>query len=653
MKKHILFAIGLMLTVTTTVNAQQEDPVLMTIDNKEITKSEFLQIFLKNNDDPKYDKATLDNYMTLFKDFQLKVAEAEALGYDTIPRLVRELSGYQKQLAQPFLTDAEMNKTLIKQAYERMKNEVRASHILIRLGDNASPEDTLKAYNKIMEIRKKALNGGDFNKLAQTNSEDPSAKTNNGDLGFFTAFQMVYPFEEAAYTHKVGEISMPIRTRFGYHILKVTDKRPARGMMTAAHIMIAANQEKATKEDIERAKMKANELYKKLQEGADFGELTKKFSDDPSSAQKDGLLPNFGTGTKMRMVPEFEDAAFALKNNGDFSKPVQTQYGFHIIKRIDLTPLKSFEELKSEIEDKVSRDKRSEITRSSYINKLKKAYNFKNESEGKLAWFEKNLDSSVYFGKYNTTKIQKTVTLFELAGKTYTNKDFIEYINQNARYSRRYPLNEIASNLHPTWIDDAVIEYEKTQLPKKHPEYKALMQEYHDGILLYEIMSDKVWNKAIKDTVGLEKFYEANKANYMWNDRYDAVVYEVISEDLAKQVYKLAKKGKISSDSIRSIINQESELNLRIRSEKFEVSKTPYLKDRQLDEKVNKVYPFDGKYYVIDLKEIIPASYKKLSEAKGLITSDYQAYLEDQWLKELREKHTIKINNDILYSLGK
>lgn len=651
MKKQLLIAFGLTFAVGTTVVAQQ-DPVLMEVDGKKITKSEFLQIYLKNNNDPKYDKQTLDEYIELFKKFQLKVAEAEALGYDTIPKLKRELEGYQKQLAQPYLTDNEMNKTLVDQAYERMKTEVRASHILVKVDATSNPEDTLKAYKRAIALRDRLIKGEDFTKLAKENSEDPSVKANDGDLGFFTSFQMVYPFENAAYTTKVGDITMPIRTRFGYHLLKVTDKRPARGTMKAAHLMVAANKESDEAEVIEKARAKANEIYLKLKSGGNFEELVKAFSDDPSSNSNGGILPLFGTGATTRMIPEFEDAAFNLKNNGDFSEPLQTNYGFHIIKRLELTPLRSFEELQKDIEGRVNRDDRASLTQNSYIEKLKVAYQFTDKSAEPIKWFEKNMDSSVYKGQFDAAKITVDKAMFVLDNKPYTQKDFVTFVNNNPRYTRGISLNDVAKKQYSEWVKQTIIDLEKSNLATKYPEYKALMNEYHDGILLYEIMSDKVWNKAMTDTTGLKAFYEANKSNYTWDKRYDAIVYETMSPDVAKTVYKLAKKN-LSSDSITKIINAQTELNLRVRTGKFELSKTPYLKDQPLKVGKNKPYVYDGKNYVIVLNQVIEAKNKELSEAKGLITSDYQTYLEKEWLKELSQKHKITINEAVLYSIGK
>lgn len=649
MKNTFLFVLGLI--ISSTLKAQ-EDPTLLEIDGKKVTKSEFLQIYLKNNNDPKYDKESLDTYMELFKKFKLKVAEAETLGYDTIPKLTRELEGYQKQLALPYLTDNEMNKALVAEAYEHMKEEIRASHILVRVDPNASPADTLAAYNKIAALRAKIEKGEDFATVAKSGSEDPSAKSNAGDLGYFTAFQMVYSFEDVAYNTPVGSVSKPFRTRFGYHIMKVVDKRPARGTMKAAHLMVGANKTQADEAEIESARNKAFEIYAKLKNGENFEILVNQYSDDPSSNGSGGVLPLFGTGTTTRMVPEFEDAAFKLKNDGDFSEPIQTDYGFHIIKRLEYTPLKPFEDLEKELQGKVNRDDRAKLTQSSFVEKLKKDYSFKDKSKKSKKWFVQNLDSSYFQGTWNDDKLTSNKKMFKLDGKTYGQKDFANYLKTNFRVAKKTSFDVLVNDQVANWQNETVLDLEKSKLDKKYPEYKALMNEYHDGILLYEIMSDKVWNKAMSDTTGLKNFYEENKSNYMWGKRLDAVVYEANSPEVAEQVSQLLSKG-FSSDSITAIVNKNSELNLRVRTNKFEVEKTPYLTDRNLAKGVNKAFSYESKTYVVDVKSEMPTSQKELNEAKGIITSDYQNFLEKEWLKELEGKHSVKINETVLYSLGK
>lgn len=651
MKKRLIVALGILFSLNTIA---QTDNVVMEIDGKKVTKSEFLQIYLKNNTNPKYDKQSLDEYMELFKKFKLKVAEAEALGYDTIPKLKKELAGYRKQLSQPYLIDSTKNSALVKQAYERMKNEVHASHILVKVAENASPEDTLAAYNRIMAIKKRIENGEDFATVAKgkNGSDDPSAVRNGGDLGYFTAFQMVYQFEEAAYNTPVGKISNPVRTKFGYHILKVIDMRPARGTMKAAHIMVATGRE-ATPEEIETAHKKVDEIYAKLQAGESFEKLASEFSDDSQTAEKGGELPLFGTGTTTRMVPEFEEAAFQLKANGDVSQPVQTAFGYHIIKRLELTPLRSFDELKKEIQGKVNKDERAIVTQQSFIEKLKKTYAFKDNYNKTSKWFVQNIDTNYFKGTWNADALKSNTAMFTLDKKSFTQKDFAAYLQKNFRAYKNMDAATLVKKQYAAWQNSEILAYEESKLDSKYPDFKALMQEYHDGILLYEVMSDKVWNKAIKDTSGLKTFFEGHNANYKWGKRYNAYIYECSNEDIAKKVAAMLKSDTISSRTVINAINKDSELNLRVRTGKFEVESTPYLKGHELKKGVNPAYTVDGKYYIVKVDEVLEPTQKTMAEAKGAATSDYQTYLEKEWLTEIAKKHPIVVHEQVLYSLGK
>lgn len=649
MKKFAAVVVG----IFTVFNSfSQNDPVVMEIDGKPVTKSEFLQIYLKNNPNPKYDKASLDEYIDMFKKFKLKVAEAEALGYDTIPKLKKELDGYKKQLANPYLIDSVENKYLVEQAYERIKTEVRASHILVKCEMSALPKDTLAAYNRIMALKARIEKGEDFASVARmkNGSDDPSAVNNGGDLGYFTAFQMVYPFEEKAYTTPIGKISEPFRTRFGYHIVKVTDTRPARGTIKVAHIMIAAGKD-ATTEQKESAEKRANEIYQKLMNGGKWDEAVSMYSEDPGSTKKGGELPAFGSGTTQRMVAVFEDAAFALKNDGDISKPVKTDYGWHIIKRLEWKPIASFESMRKELQTRVNKDERSKKTQDSFVAKLKQNYGYSVATKN-LKWFYKNLDTTYFYGKWDAAKLKSNKALFKLDGKSFTQKDFADYLVKNYRSVKKEEFQKVIDAQYKNWEKSAILNYEESKLPAKYPEYRALVKEYHDGIILYEVMSDKVWNKAVKDTAGMKAFFNENRTKYTWPKRLDATVYECASKAIADKVTGMLKVDTNTVVKITEVINKDSELNLKVRINKFDMDQTNFLKDRKLVKGSNVPYEFEGKWYVVNVSDVLDPSKKELSEAKGVVTSDYQSYLEKTWLDELAKKHPIKVNYDVLYNVG-
>ena len=367
MNKYFLLSAFLIFSLISSAQ-EKKDPTILTIAGENIPKSEFERVFKKNNNkDSTYDRKSIDDYLQLYINYKLKVKEALELGMDTVKTFIDELGGYRKQLAQPYLVDKQVGENLLHEAYDRMKADVKASHILIKCDPNALPKDTTDAYNKAMKIRTEIVKGADFVKTAKKYSEDPSVKDNDGDLGFFTSLQMVYPFESACYNLKPGEISMPVRTRFGYHIIKVTETRPAQGEVKVAHIMIKAGAA-VNHDDSAKAVQKINEIYSKLKAGESFEDLAKQFSEDQSTAKSGGLLPAFGTG---RMVPEFEKAAFALKKTGDFSEPVKTTSGWYIIKLVERKGIGSYEEVQSELKQRIQKDSRSELSKSTMIARIK------------------------------------------------------------------------------------------------------------------------------------------------------------------------------------------------------------------------------------------------------------------------------------------
>jgi peptidyl-prolyl cis-trans isomerase SurA len=644
------------ILILSSSNYFSQDEVVMELNDTKVTKSEFLQIYLKNNDNPKFDKASIDEYMELFKKFKLKVAEAEALGYDTVPKLKRELEGYRKQLALPYLIDSTENRAMVTQSYERLKTEVRASHILLRLKPTASVKDTLKAYTRLIELRKRIINGEDFELVAQSknSSEDPSVATNGGDLGFFTAFQMLYPFEERAYTTAVGKTSMPFRTKYGYHILKVTDKRQARGTTKCAHLMVSSPLESSV-EETASAEKKIAEIYALLQDSLTdekWKNYVAKYSDDPSSNRKGGELPVFGSGTSQRMVPVFEDAAFSIKEDGAISKPVKTDYGYHIIRRIEWNDLKPFEKMEKELQKRVNKDERSKKTQDVFVSKLKTKYGFVQGELQYKDWFVENLDSSFFIGNWTADSLKVDQVMFSIGTKSYRQMEFSKFLRKSFRNGRGKDFKTIVDTKYKEWVKQGVLAYEESMLDSKYPEYKALVQEYHDGIILYEIMSDKVWNKAVKDTTGLKSYYDIQKTKYMWPDRIDATVYICASSDVSDKVFKMLKKKKNNSRVILEEVNEDSELNLDVKMNKYIQSSTGFLKGKSFVKGRNEGYEFENKFYVIVVNEMLSEMPKELSEIKGAVISDYQNHLESFWMKELVEKYPITIYDEVLYNLG-
>jgi peptidyl-prolyl cis-trans isomerase SurA len=637
-----------------TAIGQDKDPVLMKIGEEKVLLSEFKTVYEKNNSNTQVAKSSPEEYLDLYVKFKLKVKQAMDLQMDTLPTFVQELSGYRKQLAQPYLTDEKTKDRLKKETYERLQQEVRASHILIRVDETASAADTLKAYKKAQEARNKVLGGSDFTAVAKEYSEDPSVRNNDGDLGYFTAMFMVYPFEKAAYDTKVGEMTDIVRTSYGYHIIKVTDKRKARGDIQVAHILVrfndGANQESVKDVAVPDSKKKVDEIYEKLMNGESFEELAALYSEDNKTAKSGGVLPPFGTG---KMIQPFEDIAFELKEDGSYSQPFKTQFGYHIIKKIKSFPIPSYEEMESKIEKNLSRDAKKMYTTEAVVNRLKKEYDFKEMKNNLKPFF--TVGNEFEDKKWNGEGIKKpNDVMATFANQKVTNQDFIDFLVKRTADLRKQDRNILIKKQYTDFINETMLDYEDTQLERKYPEFKALVQEYHDGILLFELTEDKVWNKAIVDTNGFKQFYEENILDYQWTERVDAVIYVANDKTIANATYKLVKKRynkEWTPADIKKMVNETSQLNLEIMEGKFASQANPYIDKVVWVPSLSKPIEVDSKFVVIEILGVIEPGAKTIEEIRGKITSDYQDYLEKEWIKSLQETYPVDVNKEVLKSI--
>ena len=648
-KKYLLLFV---IFYVQSLSFAQNSEVILNVGDDKITLDEFKSIFYKNNhNDSIITKEYLDEYMQLFINFRLKVKEAKALQYDTIPEFLSELAMYRNQLSKPYLSDNHFDEKLIQEAYQRMQTDVNVSHILISVSEKALPIDTLEAFNKAEDIRDKILKGMDFSQAAKQYSDDKSSLNNEGNLGFFNIFMMVYPFESAAYNTEIGNISNPVRTRYGYHLIKVNEKRKAIGEVKVAHIMFKLTKD-ASNEQIEISKTKIEKISEKLKIGEDFGELAKQFSEDRATAVKGGALPLFGVG---KMVKEFEDIAFSLHYSGEISIPFRTDFGWHIVKLLEKKPIPSFEEIKDQLKKKVHQDSRNDLRDKALISKIKEEYNFKAYTS-RLNEISKHVDESLAKGDWTSEKANLLKKdLFILNGKHYTQKDFVSYILSN-QIEVKDNYQTYFYNLYNTFIDETCLNYENSRLEQKYPEFKALLQEYTDGILLFDLMDDMVWTKAIKDTIGLQNFFENNQNSYLWGERVEAKIYTCIDEKVAKRtLYQIKKRHRmtyITDEDILEKVNYSSPLNLQITTKKFSKDENEYISDAGWKVGTsNFIKGKDGSIIIVDILEIIPSQKKELSETKGKVISDFQDYLEKNWLVELKRKYEVKVNKDVLHSL--
>jgi len=643
---RILLALFI-LNALTVGSAGQE--ILMTIGDKEITLDEFERIYNKNNNAISNNPQTPEEYLDMFINFKLKVLEAEKMGLDTTQKFLLEFNTYKDQLAKPYMTDEETREALMKEAYERMQKDVHVSHILLGMSSQPSPEDTLARYNRALEIRQRILDGEDFATVARATSEDPGARVNGGDLGFFTVFMMLYPFETAAYNLGVGEISMPVRTMHGYHILKKHAERPAVGQVKVAHIFIRTPED-MSKEDQERARETAMAISDSLRMGYPFESFARKYSDDRNSAAKGGELPWFGTG---RMIREFEQKAFSLKEPGDVTEPFKTYYGWHIIKLLDKRGIGTYEEMESALQSKALKGDRDRVKRERYLEKLKEKYNFE-LNEALYRTLYDLVDSTIFRGEWdpfkNTSGFDQD--LFTITGHAVTLRDFVMHLDSVQKKRGPIPIENYVDVIFNRFVEEYMLDIEKESLPERYPEYRHILQEYHDGILLFDLMDRKVWTKAVEDTTGLIQFFEAHRSDYMWDERTRALVVAVDStieiSDVLKKSARIANRRWDEDKLNRKFCDNDTVNCITVGEIVVEDGKNEHVDALNGRLGVGEVYSENGQQKFVITIENVPPMQKELDETRGLVTSDYQDYLEKQWIRELRDKYEIHVNRELL-----
>ena len=637
--KQVTRSIGICLIslASLTVSAQKKNEIVVKIGEQKVSKEEFVANYQKNNTNilDEKDRKTPTEYLDLYVNFKLKVLEAQTLGYDTVKSFIEELNGYRQELAKPYLTDVSYNEDMVKTAYHRTKFERKASHLLILVNPETPPSDTLVAWNKISDLRKQIIAGADFNEIAAKHSEDPSAAQNKGLLGYFSAFQMVFPFEDMTYKTPVGQVSEIVRSRFGYHLIKVHNERPTSGEMKVAHIMKMFPQQ-ASNETIAELKLSADSIWAKATGGSDFSELAKAFSDDKQSAAEGGVLNWF---TTTNMVPEFAEAAFALKNDGDISPVIRTSFGWHIIKRLELRTTPTYEKLRPELETKIKQN--PEISKYS-----DEAFDRKLRAEYQLKVDESN------FGKLGTSisdtiriKQMRNDLLVSFANQTISCGQFTNFLQkQNYSPDTNNPGIELTALLNK-FIHQQLLAYENTQLERKHPDFARVYNEYHDGILLFNISKDKIWDVASTDSVRLQKFYDQTDKKYFWNDRFKGWVIESKNMEIRARLEKMLDEKEVEKQELEDVFNTKTENNIQFRDVAVEKGEDPIVdyyiwsgpKPAGFDETTTFVH---GK--------IVQHEQKELKDAWGLYSSDLQEQIEKEWIESLRKKYPVEINKKVL-----
>ncbi len=634
----------------------QGDPVLFTVNHTPVYLSEFKYIYSKTNGEKAdFSQKSLDEYLDLYTKFKMKVQRARDMKLDTIQALKDELAGYRKQLADSYLTDREVTEKLIREAFDRMQKDVNISHILVTIPANASPEDQAKALQKIKTIQARLEKGETFVHVAQDASEDKNSRDGGGNIGWVTALlpDGFYELESAVYNAPVGTVTPVTRSPLGYHLVKINETRPARGEVEAAHILIRKTKEGVVQPN---AKKQIDSIYARLQSGEKFEELAKSFSEDYNSASRGGYLGYFGIG---RFEKDFEDVAFSIPKDNAYSAPFESSIGWHIIKRLNKKTADTFEASKARLKARVQRDGRYELARMAMLERIKREGGFQ-EDPAALQSFTPTLDTTFLTYKWKPSAVSADAKLFSFGKqKTYTMGDFSEYLSANANrrlsYAQGKNMSEVARKMYGDYVTDRAMAYEETQLESKYPDFKALMREYEEGVLLFEAIKINVWDKASLDSAGLEKFYAGHKDKYKWDDRA-VVTFYALSDSAKTQIADLREfASKKDPQKVLKKFNEKKDA-VSFRQETVERGKNPVVDQLGFEdgkESANEINRADKSVNFLKIEKIIPKTNKSLREARGYVVADYQDYLEKEWIKELQNAYKLNVNRDVLNTIVK
>lgn len=641
MNKAIIF-LGLLASVAFTSFAKKnEDPVLMTVNGKNVPLSEFTYLYNKNNGQQQT-KMSLDDYLELFTVYKLKVADAESAGIDTTASFRNEYNTYRSDLAKPYLKDQDAEDEMVREAYEHKKREVDVSHIMVAKGK--TPAENERQIALLDSIRNAIIGGADFEALAQQYSIDGAVVRNKGHMGWLMADRVPYSFEKASYETPVGGISQVIETPFGYHIVRVEGERPASGEVLAQHILKLIQGRPAAEES--RIKASIDSIYDMLvaDSDIDFSSVARKESEDPGSASQGGMLPWFGRG---RMVPEFEEVAFSL-NNGEVSKPFKTSYGYHIVKRLDYRGVPDIEEVRPAILASMEKDGRAQELAKQKFSKLREYFKVRLNDTNINSVNKQIADAGVLDSALVLSLKSNPVKLGLINGETFTTTDvlpdgYVDTIN-DVPAAQGY-----LESLIDEYVDMRLIELETARLEKENPEFRNLLKEYHDGILLFDISNKRVWETAMNDSKGLEKWFESHRDKYNFDEpKYKGYIVYATSDSIM-DVLKSLMSENVDIKKLEILISEKFGKEAKI--EKVLVSKG--------DNRLVDAIVFNGpaaelrgrfKSYTLFNGKIIDRP-EEMSDVRGAVTADYQTWLEQKWVKELKSKYPVKINKNRLKEL--
>ncbi len=637
MKNKLIAGVGL----AACLGAWAADPVIMTVDGVDVTKSEFEYLYHKNSQQ-QLSPQPLDEYVEMFKIYKLKVADALAEGLDTTAAFKREMAQYRGDLSAPYMTDSTFLNQLVTQAYERSQQEAEARHIMI--GKGRSGAEAAKARHTIDSIRTLLVDGADFELLARQLSDDRTAKTNGGYLGYTAAGRFPYDFETAVFTLGEGELSEVVESPMAYHIVKGGKKRKARGTVQASHIMKMVPQNASPSvEKAARAAIDSIYLVVKA-DPSSFAAVATSLSDDKGSARNGGQLPWFGAGD---MVAPFDSAAFAM-NVGEISQPIRTQFGWHIIHKTDQRGVPSLEEMRPSLLERITnpQDDRSRQIKAHQTEMLARKHKGSIKT-GTLNALKTRVSvsglDSLFYVACADGSLGRTA-LLSIDKKDVPVSEFAEYMHG---YRQSDPALAVATldKALAAFYNKRLVEAEQAWLEVNQPEYRNLLNEYRDGSLLYEVSVAKVWDKASKDQEGLTRYFNTHRGDYTWTEPHvKGILINAADEDVAEQIRR--RLDNVPADSLLTVVRKDFAGKASAERVLAARGSNP-LVDYLMFGGPEATAPGNYKVSFIYDARVLDAP-EEAADVRGMVTSDYQNQLEADWIEELRNRYPVKVNEKVL-----
>lgn len=643
--KVFFTSIAMLLGFVVLAQNDYNEGIILEINDRSVHTDEFIKVYTKNASIiADEDKMSVDDYFELFKKYQLKLEAAYQSKLDEDPVFQKEYKKYYKQLADNYIANGEVTEKLVRETYQREVTQVKASHILVSVKANASPEDLEAAYAMATQIKKEIEEGADFETIAKKESQDPSVKVNGGNLGWFNGFKMVYPFENAVYNLALNEISEPVKTPFGYHIIKKTGERESIGKIKVAHIMIRVQQE----DTLQKPETRIEEIYKKVEAGENFKDLAKQFSQDENTASKGGEMQAFGLGEINSQT--FVEEAFNLNEDGQYSKPFKTRFGWHIIKRLGVESLDSYEDQKEELTRKIKTSERSKLLNDRIQEKIESQYKVTRNNEA-LNFLNTIVTDDVFKGKWQMKEdatIPEKVFL-QIDDVSFSWKELATYIEKQQRAAKiKTSISALVQELADNYVYGVLLEHHKKYLPELDPEFAATIKEYESGLLLYEIMERQIWNPAKQDSIALEQYYSVHAPDYKTEE---SITVEIASFSKKKEAKQFLKN--LANDSLFSSSARETKQAIFQEKEAKKTNSTALSKKLKFEKGISKIHKHNGQYLIYNIHQVNPVRQLEFDEVKGRVISDYQNQLEEEWISDLQSKYELIVHENQLEKVRK